>query len=157
MWCFKLFLCGLRCWCHSSCSGYRCDLVKWMSVFLSSILLRSACSALWLMAPAHHNAICWNLHTNDPSRLSIHPSSSQHTPWRLLDTHTHILIPLSSPSPSHCHYKSQQLLHALIINHNCLSIFPHLFNVAVRGSRGGGEQKRTKKVYWDTEREMDKF
>ncbi len=61
--------------------------------------------------------------------------------------HTH------TPSPNHCHYKSQQLLHALIVNHNCLSIFPHLFNVAVRDSMGKKRGRRgKKKLCWDMER-----
>lgn len=64
-------------------------------------------------------------------------------------THTHAHTFIHSISlPNHCHYKSQQLLlHALIINHNCF-IFPYLFNVAVRDSRGrkggGGETEEEK-------------
>lgn len=146
---YDLYIVHLSCptsprfWWHSSCSSLRWDPLK-------EDQLLSLGSSFWLMAPAHHNAICWNLHTNDPSRLSIHPSSTPHTPWRPIHTHTHAHTFIHSISlPNHCHYKSQQLLlHALIINHNCFFIFPYLFNVAVRDSRGrkggGGETEEEK-------------
>lgn len=143
---------SLRFWWHSSHSGFYSGPTEGGSASQSGPDL---CSAFWLMAPAYHNSICWNLHTNDPSRLSIHPSSTPHTPWRPMHTHkrvhartrTHSFIH-SVSLPNHCHYKSQQLLHALVINHNCFFIFPYLFNVAVRDSRGrkggGGEIEEEK-------------
>lgn len=93
-------------------------------------------SAFWLMMPAHHNGACWNLHSNDPSRPSIHLSLSIYLARSPSLSLFHTLTHTHTCTHPCAGIKSQQLLYAAIINHNCLPIFPHLCNVSVRDSKG---------------------